>query len=83
MNQIRAEKLVKRARKETEMAEHKELEVGDVVRLKSGGPAMTVGSVESDGYCFCHWFEDKEAKMARLPNAALQPTEPQKGCIVA
>jgi uncharacterized protein YodC (DUF2158 family) len=35
---------------------------GDKVRAKSGGPVMTVGSVESDVYgettVVCHWVGD-------------------------
>jgi uncharacterized protein YodC (DUF2158 family) len=30
--------------------------VGDVVQLKSGGPAMTVTSVNDDGTFYCEWF---------------------------
>jgi len=38
------------------------LKVGDKVKPKSGGPVMTVGSVESDVYgektVVCHWTGD-------------------------
>ena len=34
--------------------------VGDVVRLKSGGPAMTVQSVKAEGRLFCQWFVEGE-----------------------
>lgn len=33
---------------------------GDVVRLKSGGPAMTVTTPvlnEDPNYCYCMWFD--------------------------
>ena len=38
------------------MAEHK-IVPGDVVQLKSGGPHMTVNSI--DGNIYCTWFDDK------------------------
>jgi uncharacterized protein YodC (DUF2158 family) len=30
--------------------------VGDVVRLNSGGPALTVAALTEKGY-ICHWFD--------------------------
>jgi uncharacterized protein YodC (DUF2158 family) len=36
--------------------------MGDVVRLKSGGPNMTVekyGNYSGERKCLCKWFDDK------------------------
>ncbi|MCH8203251.1 MAG: DUF2158 domain-containing protein [Proteobacteria bacterium] len=38
------------------MAEN--LKVGDIVKLKSGGPRMTVTLTEGDGPVECKWFEN-------------------------
>ena len=38
-----------------------ELKVGDTVRLKSGGPLMTIESIE-DKKAFCNWFSNDELK---------------------
>jgi uncharacterized protein YodC (DUF2158 family) len=38
-----------------------QFKVGDVVRLKSGGPAMTVSFKNVDGDWVCVWF-DKDGK---------------------
>jgi len=35
--------------------QNKPIEVGDVVRLKSGGPNMTVYAFEADGRVECIW----------------------------
>ena len=37
------------------------LKIGNVVRLKSGGPDMTVENVSPDGVVGCTWFNEKEA----------------------
>lgn len=38
------------------MKEEIKFEIGDVVRLKSGGPWMTVSSPKKDGCIECEWF---------------------------
>jgi uncharacterized protein YodC (DUF2158 family) len=43
--------------------EKQEFAIGDVVRLKSGGPKMTINGPSSDGadYYECVWFSTLEA----------------------
>lgn len=36
------------------------MKIGDVVKLKSGGPNMTVMKISS-GYAICHWFDQSKA----------------------
>lgn len=47
------------------------LKVGDVVQLRSGGPAMTVAY---DGECV--WFEGGECRSHKFPVALLRPYVP-------
>jgi uncharacterized protein YodC (DUF2158 family) len=49
--------------------------VGDVVTLKSGGPAMTVDEVlkmpeDSKGHIKCYWFDDRD----QLKDGEFSPT---------
>ncbi len=37
---------------------------GDVVRLKSGGPAMTIDGIEN-GHCVCLWFGNDNMELQR------------------
>lgn len=38
------------------------MNIGDVVRLKSGGPKMVVVKIDDDdGRLTCRWFSDEEA----------------------
>jgi uncharacterized protein YodC (DUF2158 family) len=43
---------------------------GDEVRLKSGGPMMTVSALE-EGEAVCHWFEGKIQKTTRFSTIIL------------
>lgn len=36
--------------------------IGDTVRLKTGGPLMTVALIKSDTEILCVWFVDDEKK---------------------
>lgn len=49
-----------------------EIKVGDIVRLKSGGPVMTVDEIGYEqGYeggpqsAWCEWFDDKKQPQRR------------------
>jgi uncharacterized protein YodC (DUF2158 family) len=49
--------------------------VGDLVRLKSGGPLMTVSNVGTAGgqlAVWCVWFEKDDQKSATFPPDALE-----------
>jgi uncharacterized protein YodC (DUF2158 family) len=50
----------------------KDLEIGDVVQLRSGGPKMTVHSLISDGDVVCQWFEGNEVHGENFPNEVLK-----------
>lgn len=49
--------------------------VGDVVRLKSGGPAMTASELRPDGWA-CEWFDFNDCRDAGIfPAACLMPAK--------
>ncbi len=56
------------------------LKAGDVVRLKSGGPRMTVGGASARSvFLSCYWFVGGEIKRQDLPpedNDEWQDAEP-------
>lgn len=47
--------------------------VGDVVRLKSGGPKMTVDDVFQEGNMRCQWFAGSKLEYGVFPAASLEP----------
>jgi uncharacterized protein YodC (DUF2158 family) len=52
--------------------------VGDTVRLKSGGPAMTVMDEEKNGEFWCSWFYEGEVKGRDFPAACLTPAKEEQ-----
>ncbi|WP_087022182.1 YodC family protein [Thaumasiovibrio subtropicus] len=51
-----------------------EFQEGDVVRLKSGGPDMTVIEVDEEYGCSCQWFDTK----GNLMNSNFNPKALEK-----
>lgn len=57
------------------------ISAGDTVRLKSGGPTMTVNSVRprhGKEYAHCSWFVDSEKHDGAFPLESLKQVEGQK-----
>lgn len=53
-----------------------EFEVGDVVRLNSGGPAMTVENIGYGGrQAFCSWFVGNDRRSGSFDTLALDHDE--------
>ena len=50
------------------------LQIGDVVQLKSGGPTMTVHQVNNDRSVICQWF-DRDGALKTEP---FQPAQLKK-----
>ncbi len=48
-----------------------DLEVGDVVQLKSGSPLMTVENINAEGRISCTWFKDKEIRSSMFNSEML------------
>jgi len=60
-----------------------ELKIGDVVQLKSGGPAMTIewlgkGMMDDVQKASCTWFEGKKHSKADFSVSSLKKYEPRK-----
>lgn len=59
--------------------------VGDVVRLKSGGPTMTVKSIETIEFLnkpavimvACQWFHDNETRENEFPSDSIEQVSEQ------
>jgi uncharacterized protein YodC (DUF2158 family) len=55
------------------MTDPEALEPGDLVRLKSGGPTMTLGRPSAEGFWAVCWFAGDELKTASLAAETLAP----------
>lgn len=49
-----------------------EIKPGDVVRLKSGGPPMTVNAALDGGAFWCQWFDGTKALAEAFPGHSLE-----------
>ena len=47
------------------------LKAGDLVKLKSGGPIMTISRVVTRSRIICVWFNNNEQKYGEFPTEAL------------
>lgn len=58
------------------------IKVGDVVRLKSGSPSMTVTHTGNahEQRCKCSWFAGNEAMSGLFPADALEPEGRDRHC---
>jgi uncharacterized protein YodC (DUF2158 family) len=54
---------------------------GDVVRVKSGGPPMTVAGEDTIGRVICEWFVGSNQKSGVFNASVLEKHEPQKASI--
>lgn len=53
-----------------------EFEIGDVVKLKSGGEKMTIEEIDGEGYVSCVWFEGTQPQRSSFTAATLQKHKP-------
>lgn len=54
------------------------LKAGDIVKLKTGGPAMIVAGPTSHAHIlFCYWFAGEELKKGEIPEITLVKVESQ------
>ena len=60
------------------MATKAKFAVGDIVKLKSGGPEMTVQSLASSGddCYYCQWFAGKKLEQGRFPKDSIELVQP-------
>ena len=58
-----------------------EIKAGDTVRVKSGGPIMTVSSVQDKWgtlTAYCNWFDGGRSEQGDFPVTVLIHAEPTK-----
>jgi uncharacterized protein YodC (DUF2158 family) len=49
-----------------------EFKPGDTVRLKSGGPLMTIQEIDEKGFATCDWFTKGKREQGVFPTTSLQ-----------
>ena len=62
-----------------------DIKEGDTVRLKSGGPLMTVNhlrDIEGTLYAHCTWFVGKEQKSGDFPTTSIEKSKKTSGVVV-
>ncbi|MBZ9576743.1 DUF2158 domain-containing protein [Modicisalibacter sp. MOD 31.J] len=58
------------------MSSTEKFTVGDTVKLKSGGPIMTVRNYNRPNKLYtCQWFAGKKLEMGHFPEDSLELTE--------
>ena len=63
------------------MATQAKFAVGDIVKLKSGGPEMTIETVPQDPsrqYYSCQWFAGKQLELGHFPPGSLESVKAEK-----
>lgn len=60
------------------MSEKEQFAVGTIVKLKSGGPDMTVQTEAKGGYIYAQWFAGKKLEQGRFPTSSLEEVKPEK-----
>ncbi len=61
-----------KARVSVRLDMNNEIKVGSVVRLKSGGPAMTVDSITEANMLVCNWFNGGKCCACEFSNESLE-----------
>lgn len=61
------------------MSKSEQFAIGTIVKLKSGGPDMTVQTTAAEDYLFAQWFAGKKLEKCRFPVGSLEEvkTEPK------
>ena len=62
------------------------IKAGDTVRLKSGGPIMTVTAVvdkQGTMFAYCTWFVDSKKEEGDFPLEVLDLVKPEGGFVTA
>lgn len=56
-----------------------EFKIGDVVKLKSGSPKMTIETLKTEeNYAYCVWIEDGKKRDGEFDTRTLKKVVPKK-----